>query len=178
MRGPVENLPTPQPLADGLPDAFLTDGFTRDIVSAFDDVLAPVHATLDELDAYFDPRYAPEDFLRWMAGWLGFPIDERWPAERLRAHLVDAVEALRWTGTVRGVAAAVRAYTGSEPEVIDNGGVTGSRRPLGSLPGRSRPLLVVKVPESPGVDRQVVDRLVATIKPAHVPHQVEFIPAR
>jgi phage tail-like protein len=184
MRGGVEDLASPQSLAVGLPGAFFGNDFTVGLVQAFDDVLAPVFATLDDFDAYLDPRYAPEDFLRWLAGWLGFPVDERWPAERLRAHLADAVEALLWRGTVRGVAAAVRAYTGRQPRVTDSGGVASSARPLGDLPGEPRPRLLVEVTDTGtgagkgratdagAVDPAVVDRIVAEVKPAHVRHEV------
>jgi phage tail-like protein len=171
MRAGVDGLRPPQSLAAGLPPAFFGNDFTRDLVDAFDQVLAPVFATLDDFDAYLDPRYAPEDFLRWLAGWLGFPTDERWPADRLRASLGDAVEALVWRGTVRGVAAAVRAYTGEQPEVSDSGGVASSARPLGALPGEPRPRLVVRVPGK-DVDPAVVERIVAEVKPAHVPHEI------
>jgi phage tail-like protein len=168
----VDGLQPPQSLAAGLPGAFIGNDFTREMVAAFDEVLAPVFATLDDFDAYLDPRYAPEDFLRWLAGWLGFPLDERLPADRLRVHLADAVEAVLWRGTVRGVAAAVRAYTGHQVDVLDSGGVTSSARPIGALPGQPRPRLLVRV-RAGTVDAEVVDRIVAEVKPAHVPHEIE-----
>jgi phage tail-like protein len=174
VRGAVEGLEPPQSLAAALPSAFFGNDFTRELVSAFDEVIAPVFATLDDFDAYLDPRYAPEDFLRWLAGWLGVPLDERFPAERLRVHLADAVQAVLWRGTARGVAAAVRAYTGAPVEVVDTGGVGSSGRPLGDIPGDPRPLLVVRVPAG-AVDVEVVDRIVAEVKPAHVAHRVEVI---
>ncbi|HEU4424869.1 MAG TPA: phage tail protein [Pilimelia sp.] len=172
MRGAVDDLGPPESLAAGLPPAFFGNDFTYGLIEAFDAVLAPVFATLDDFDAYLDPRYAPEDFLRWLAGWVGFPLDERWPAERLRVHLADAVEAVLWRGTVRGVAAAVRAYTGEQPEVIDTGGVASSARPLGPIPGEPRPRLLVRVPGTAGIDPEVLDRIVADVKPAHVPHEI------
>jgi phage tail-like protein len=173
VRGAVADLEPVRSLSAGLPAAFFGNDFTAGLVRAFDEVLAPVFATLEDIDAYLDPRYAPDDFVRWLAGWLGFPTDERWSAERIRTHLGDALEALLWRGTVRGVAAAVRAHTGQEPEVADTGGVSWSSTPLGRLPGRSRGELVVRVPDVDGtVDAEVVDRVVGEVKPAHVPHRV------
>jgi phage tail-like protein len=172
MRGAVDGLQPPESLAAGLPGAFIGNDFTRELIAAFDEVLAPVFASLDDFDAYLDPRYAPEDFLRWLAGWVGFPLDERWSAERLRARVADAVEAVQWRGTVRGVAAAVRAYTGEQPEVVDTGGVTSSARPLGPLPGEARPRLLVRVRRRRRLDPEVLDRLVSDVKPAHVPHEI------
>lgn len=173
MRAGVQGLASPQSLAAGLPGAFFGNDFTEDLVTAFDEVLAPVFATLDDFDAYLDPRYAPEDFLRWLCGWLGFVVDERWPAERLRAQLRDAVEAMLWRGTVRGVSAAVRAYTGQQPRVEESGAVTSSALPLRPIPGQARPRLVVRVNDPDGVlDVEVLRRVVAEVKPAHVPHDV------
>jgi phage tail-like protein len=34
------------------------------------EVLAPVVATIDCLGAYLDPALTPEDFLRWLGGWV------------------------------------------------------------------------------------------------------------
>lgn len=173
MRGGVDGLEPGRSLAAGLPPAFFGNDFTAGLVGAFDDVLAPVFATLDDGDAYLDPRYAPEDFLRWLAGWLGARPDERWPVERVRAAVADAREALLWRGTLRGVAAAVRACTGLQPELSDGGGVSVSGRPQGALPGDRRPQLVVRLTDPDRtVDRDAVDRAVAEIKPVHVPHVV------
>jgi phage tail-like protein len=174
VRGEVAGLASPHPLADGLPPAFFGSEFTSDFVAAFDDVLAPVFATLDHLDAYLDPRFAPDDFLRWLSGWLGFPVDERWPAERLRDHLAQAAEAVLWRGTLRGVAAAVAAYTGHRPEVTDTGGVAFSTGPYGPLPGTAAATLTVRVTADPGIDRDIVERIVAAAKPAHVPHVIVY----
>jgi phage tail-like protein len=175
MRAGVPGLRPPESLATGLPPAFFGNDFTHGLIAAFDEVLAPVFATLDDFDAYLDPRYAPEDFLRWLASWLGFPLDERWPADRLRVHIIDAVEAVRWRGTIRGIAAAVRAYTGEQPEVIDTGGVASSARPLGPLPGEPRPRLLVRVRRGGDpMDPEVLDRIISEVKPAHVPHELVF----
>ena len=175
MRGAVDGLQPPESLAAGLPGAFIGNDFTRGLIGAFDEMLAPVFASLDDFDAYLDPRYAPEDFLRWLTGWVGFPLDERWSAEQLRAHVADAMEAVLWRGTVRGVAAAVRAYTGEQPEVVDTGGVTSSARPLGPLPGEARPRLLVRVRRRGRLDPDVLDRLVSDVKPAHVPHEIVIV---
>jgi phage tail-like protein len=173
VRGGVEGLQPPRSLAAGLPPAFFGNDFTRELVRAFDEVLAPVFASLDDFDAYLDPQYAPDDYVRWLAGWLGFPTDERWPVERIRAHFGDAREGLLRRGTLAGVSAAVRAYTGRTPRLSDTGGVAWSTRPLGPLPGEPGQRLVVQLDDlDDTVDLEVVERIVAATKPAHVSHQV------
>jgi len=84
MRAAVPGLPTAVPLSAMLPGIFQEDPFTVRFVSGFDDVLAPILSTLDCLPAYFDPSLAPEDFLGWLAGWVGLSLDENWPLERRR----------------------------------------------------------------------------------------------
>ncbi len=173
MRGGVEDLEPTRSLATGLPTAFFANDFTAGLVRAFDEVLAPVFGTLDDGDAYVDRRYAPDDFLRWLAGWLSAWPDERWPAERIRDHLPYARDALLWRGTLKGVEAAVRACTGLQPVLADGGGVTWSTRPLGPLPGDRHPRLVVRLDDPGGtVDRDLVERAIAEVKPAHIPHEV------
>ncbi|MEN3359148.1 MAG: hypothetical protein V7637_3130 [Mycobacteriales bacterium] len=173
MRAGVEGLRPPRSLAAGLPPAFFGNDFTAELIRAFDEVLAPVFASLDDFDAYLDPRYAPDDFVRWLAGWLGFPMDERWAVPLIRRHFGDAREGLLRRGTLAGVAAAVRAYTGGTPRLSDNGGVAWSNRPLGPLPGEARARLLVHVDNPDGtVDPEVVDRIVAATKPAHVLHEI------
>jgi phage tail-like protein len=179
VRAAIEDLEPSRSLALGLPAAFFGNDFTHGLVSAFDEVLAPVFATLDDLDAYLDPRYAPSDFVRWLAGWLGFPVDERWPAERIREHLADARNGVLWRGTIPGIAAAVRAYTGATPQISDGGGVSWSTRPMGALPGEPRAVLVVRVTDPDGsLDPAVIDRIVAESKPAQIPHEIQIVGQR
>lgn len=174
MRGGAD-VPLGTSLNDGLPPAFVTGGLVPDLVAAFDQVLAPVAATLDDLDAYVDPRYAPADFVRWLGTWLGAPVDERWPQARVRAHLPDLREALLRRGTVTGLAALLRAVTGHEPEITDSGGVTTSARPGARLPGSERAFLTVRArihEADPDTMEDVVYRAVAHMTPAHVPFEV------
>jgi len=178
MRGEVE-LPAPSvPLAAGVPAAFLSGTVVSDLLDSFDQVLAPAVLTLDDLAAYLDPRYAPDDYMVWLGGWLSSMVDRRWPAERVRAQLPDLREALLHRGTLRGMRAAVRACTGVEPDIRDNGGVSWSNRPGGAFPGQpGGPWIHVGVTldpatvPSPELDealRTLVRAVVDDLKPAHV----------
>ncbi|MGZ4674821.1 MAG: phage tail protein, partial [Ilumatobacteraceae bacterium] len=89
MRGSIDGMRSPVPIASLLPGIYHSDEFTNQFTGGFDDVLAPVSATLDCLDAYVDPWLAPEDFLEWLAGWVGVVIDEGWPIERSRAFIAN-----------------------------------------------------------------------------------------
>ncbi|GEL97037.1 phage tail protein [Cellulomonas terrae] len=183
MRGATGGLAPPATsLVEGLPEAFLGSDFTTGLVAAFDDVIGSVGATLDDLDAYLDPRYAPDDFVRWVASWLSPAIAARRDAEHLRAHLGDLRRALVGRGTLDGVTAAVRACTGLDPDVRDSGGVSWSKRPQGAFPGRSAPLLEVDVRISadepdPDAVLDLVRFVVDDLRPAHVPATVRRAPA-
>jgi phage tail-like protein len=178
MRAGVAGLPSAHSLADGLPAAFLANAFTREFVRAFDDVLAPVIASIDDFDAYLHPGYAPPDFLPWLIGWFGVPVDPRTPPEALRGRIMHAVRALRWRGTRLGVTSAVRCYAGVTPEVLDSGGVVTSPRPSGPLPGDPRPGLLVRVPDPYGaLDAGLLAEVIGGVTPAHVPVRVQLVPA-
>ena len=169
--------PPPVSLAEGLPSVFLASAFSRHLITALDTVLAPLVATIDDLDAYVDPRYAPDDHVVWLASWLNVAVDSQWPAARVRRHLPDLVEALTARGTVRGLAAAVRACTGQEPSVRDGGGVSWSARPNGPLPGRSSSTVIVELPTpTEGEDelRSLLDAVLQDVKPAHVRVEVRW----
>lgn len=181
MRGATRQVPLPPvSLEHGLPPIFLGSDVTVDLVAAFDQVLAPVVAVLDHLDAYVDMRYAPEDCVLWVGSWLSPFVDARRPAGRVRQHVDDLAAAIVGCGTVGGLAAAVRACTGHEPVVRDTGGVGWSARPNPELPGRSGFSLevdaVVDAADGDAV-RALVLAVVDDVRPAHVPAHVTFTTA-
>ncbi len=177
MRGLVAGLPSPRPLGDGLPALYREDDLARRLTIGFDDALGPVFSTLDNLDAYVDPWLTPEDFLDWLAGWVGAVIDETWDVPRRRAAVAQAVDLYRRRGTALGLASGVELVTGGEVEIIENGATAWSADPGGPLPGDPEPTLTVRVriPDPGTVDVVRLDLLVAAAKPAHVPHAIEIV---
>lgn len=177
MRGLVPELVSPHPVGMRLPALYLDDDFAQRYVSAFDDVLAPVFATLDSLASYLDPRLAPVDFVDWLAGWVALNLDENWSLERRRELVARAVDLHRWRGTTRGLTEHLELVTGGEVEIRDSGGCTWSATPGGALPGDDSRVLhvVVRVPDPDEVDRARLEALVAEAKPAHLAHTVEIV---
>lgn len=138
MRAAVPGLLNPHPLAHGLPGVFQDDTFTSRFVSSFDEMLAPVVATLDNIAAYLDPELCPEDFLPWLAGWVALELDDNWSVEQQRRLIGTAVELARWHGTRRGVVELVSRYVGmplDTVEIVDSGGVTWSATSEGAVSG-------------------------------------------
>ena len=177
MRGLVEGLVSPHPLGAGLPALYQDDSLAQRLTGAFDDVLAPVFASLDGLPAYLDPALAPDDFLEWLSGWVGVTLDETWPIERRRQLVADAASLYQSRGTVAGLAAQVAIYTGGEVLVEDNGAAGWSATAGGSVPGSPAPRLRVRVSvdDPNAVSLARLEAVVATAKPAHVPHTIEVV---
>jgi phage tail-like protein len=163
-------------LLEGLPALFHGDAFIVGLVGGFDEVLAPMQATVDDLDAYVDPHLCPPDFLEWLGGWMGLAVDRRWPIQRRRELVARAFDVYRWRGTRRGIEEAVELYTGIVPDVEESGGVSTSPSPLGPFPGSRERFVHVRLHTSDAtIDAAVVSRIVADVKPAHVPHRVEVV---
>ncbi|HEY2706308.1 MAG TPA: phage tail protein [Candidatus Dormibacteraeota bacterium] len=177
MRGTVPRLESPHPLGACLPGTLQEDRFAQALTAGLDELLAPLLATLDNLGAYIDPRLAPEDFLQWLAGWLGAAVDETWPLERRRRLVAGAVDLYRRRGTVAGLATHIEVTTGGAVEIAESGGATWSQVSGGALPGEPVPRLAVRVAvEDPSsLSRDDLDALVAAAKPAHVIHHVEVV---
>ena len=175
MRGLVAGMPSAAPFIRMLPAVYQEDEFTDRFVGGFDDVLAPVLSTLDCLVDYFDPYLAPEDFLEWIAGWVGISLEEGWPIDRRRAVVATAVEMYRMRGTVAGLRANLQVLTGGRVEIADSGGVGWSKSPGADMPGEASPRLAVRirVHDPSSVPMDLVDSAVAAAKPAHVVHRVE-----
>jgi phage tail-like protein len=178
MRGMIEGLPTPRPMVAELPAAFQEDDFGRRFVSALDDVLAPLFATLDCWDSYLDAQLAPDDFVDWLASWVGVDIDETWTLERRRTLIQDAVALYRIRGTAAGLAAHVRLYTGVTPEITESGGCVWSDTANAPMPGSPQPHLTVRlqVDDPAEINRATVNRIVGASRPAHLAYEVTVVP--
>ncbi|WP_412743500.1 phage tail protein [Krasilnikovia sp. MM14-A1004] len=180
MRGTVPGLGTPYPLHTLLPAVYQEeDPFVVRFTGGLDDVLAPVISTLDNLDAYVDPLLAPEDFLDWLAGWVGVTVNDNAPLPLHRATVARAAELHRLRGTVTGLRAALELLTGGHVDITESGGVTWSDTPGAPAPGDPHPWVRVhvRVPAdlgwSPDALHAAVEAAVVAAKPAHVQHVVE-----
>lgn len=175
MRGTLDDLPSPSPLVQALPGMLLDDDFVSRFVSAFDVVVAPVFAALDNLSAYLDPGTAPADFLEWLAGWFGLELDATWAIDRRRAAVRDIVELYRWRGTTRGLRAQLQLQLDVDVDIEEGGGVSWSAIPGADLPGTGSEQLVVRlrVEDPAAIDLPRVEAMVRSVTPAHVVTSVE-----
>lgn len=177
MRGMIAGLASPHPLGASLPALYQEDAFAQRLTGALDEVLAPIFSSLDTLHAYLDPALAPDDFLDWLAGWVGVTLDETWPIERRRRLVADATQLYRSRGTVAGLAAQVAIYTGGDVAVEDNGAAAWSATAGGKVPGSAAASLSVRVTvdDPNAISLARLEAVVATAKPAHVPHTITVV---
>jgi phage tail-like protein len=175
----VPELASPHPLGAFLPALYQQDDFAQRWTAALDLVLAPVFNSLDNFEAYLDPRLAPPDFLDWLGTWMGLISDETWPTERRRAFISQASELYRIRGTPRGLASHVQIFSGGEVEILEHGGTSWSTESGAALPGSPGFDLVVRVRvEDPAsIDVMRLNALIAAAKPAHLVHRVEVVAA-
>jgi phage tail-like protein len=178
VRGAIEGLVSPVPLLQRLPGVLQDDEFIQRLVGAFDDGFAPVITTLDGLAAYVDPWLAPEDFLDWLAGWVGVEMDDAWTTTQRRAVVAGAALVHRRRGTAGGIADALRLAFDGEVEVTDSGACTWSDTPGTTPPGTAPPTIAVRifVSDPSAVDVRRVEAVIESVKPAHVSHAFELLP--
>jgi phage tail-like protein len=176
MRGLIPGLENPHPLGLTLPAIYQEDDLAQRFCSALDDVLAPVLSTLDCFDAYLDPKTTPDDFLEWLAGWVGLVLDENWPVERRRQLIAEAGELFSRRGTARGLHDMLRLYVDAEVEIVENGGAVWSAAPNGEAPGGPEPRVTVRVRVPNGeAHTERIAGLVGSVMPAHIVHEVEVL---
>jgi phage tail-like protein len=156
---------------------YLEDSLVQRMAGAFDEVLAPIFSSLDNLDAYVDPELAPEDFLLWLGDWVGLALDESWPVERRRAVLAVAASLYRVRGTARGLAAYLEIVTGTEVDIQETGGTAYSTGSDIEPPGSPNFAMVVtmRASDPSRLDMARLEALVTAAKPAHVVHRIDVV---
>jgi len=171
--------PAPEPvtsrryLRDHLPAIYADGDFGMRMVSAFEAVLDPLVATLDNLAEHFDAAYAPRDVLELLSDWLALERDELRSGEERRRIVRRAPELMRLRGTRAGLELALSlAFPGVPFRVEDAGGVRTSSDPDGDW--TDAPTSFVVYCDTPlEQDRlAAVARLIDQAKPAHVAYRL------
>jgi phage tail-like protein len=89
----------------------------------FEDIGGGLRSRIDRFHRDLDPGLAPPEFLRWMAGWLGMALDPSLPEEHQRSLVRAAGPMFPLRGTKRGLQGLLEAFTQSNVEITDGGGV-------------------------------------------------------
>lgn len=99
------------------------------LLRAFEEILSgggvdghpSLNGAIDRLPELFTPALAPPEFLDWLSGWVALVHRADLPTDARRRLLAGAVSLYRWRGTRRGLADAIRLYTGLEPDIREPG---------------------------------------------------------
>ncbi|MGW8953873.1 hypothetical protein [Streptomyces sp. NPDC055709] len=162
-----------------LPESYRQGDFADRFVAGFDDTLAPLITALDCMDAYFEPRTAPDAFVTWMLDWslTALPACVGSQGRRNALLLGHRLHGLR--GTRAGLDLLVRYVLGGRLELTESGGTHCASGPDDAsvpVPGVARAQLRVLLPYGmskgrAGVAEDMAD-LVREWIPAHVAAQV------
>lgn len=154
------------------------------LLHAMEGLHAPSEEVLDNISSYFDSYSAPEQFVRYLAGWvdldryLGEQVSEganvsRAPAVsiesgRLRELIAMAADLSRWRGTARGLKLFLETATGiggfdlEEQQSLDNG-----------LPRVFH--FRVTAPAAATRYRDLIETIINGEKPAYATHELNFV---
>jgi phage tail-like protein len=99
-----------------LPELYRRDPAVRAFLARwltlFESAFDGVHAEIEGLAALFDPAAADARFLRWLAGWLAAELPDAWDEARQRRAIAEAFPSYAQRGTVKGLEASLRAWSG------------------------------------------------------------------
>jgi phage tail-like protein len=146
-----------------LPGIYQDNDFLQRFLSIFEDVWEPLEQRQNYIHMYFDPRTCPVSFLPWLASWLGLSFNPHWPEARRRRLLAQAMDLYRWRGTRYGLIRIIEVCTGLTPVIIEN--------PLEPFVFRIR----ITATAENAVDKDLIEELIRTHKPAHAGYILEVI---
>lgn len=139
-----------------LPGIYQENEFLSRMLLIFEAIWEPIEQRQDQFPMYFSPRTCPAAFVPWLASWLHLTLDAHWPEPRQRALLAEAMDLYRWRGTPYGLVRMIEVCTGLTPIISEP---------------KNTPYvfeIAVAIPPGGAVQRELIEDLIATHKPAHV----------
>ena len=148
--------------------------FLRRFVEGLEETWIPIDAALIDPSVPYDTRRTPEDFLPWLASWVGLVLNQNWPERKRRTLIRRAVDLYLWRGTAKGISDYLEIYTGVRPQIAEpfQGSpiaaetVIGANAVIGDIPEHCF-IVTVFVPDGEEVDEQIVREIIESEKPAH-----------
>jgi phage tail-like protein len=103
-----------------LPELYEQDELMARFLMLFESFWAPIETQSDNVRHYFNPEMTPDDFLPWLASWVGLELDERLSRERQRQLIRSAVSLYRRRGVKQALEEYLEIYTGGQAEIIEH----------------------------------------------------------
>lgn len=154
-----------------LPGIYQNNHFLGRFLLIFESILGPVDRTVENMHHYFDPFVTPPEAVDWLGTWVGLALDERWPEERRRELISEAVNLYQWRGTKHGLSEFLRLYTGVLPEIIEP-----TLREVANTRGRAFRFTVrITIPAGSRVSRSLIETIIDAEKPAFAACTLELI---
>lgn len=156
-----------------LPGIYQNNHFLGRFLLIFESILGPLDRTVENMHHYFDPFVTPPEAVDWLGAWVGLALDERWPEDRRRELISEAVNLYQWRGTKRGLSEFLRLYTGVEPEIIEP-----TLRDVANTRSRAFRFTVrITLPAGSRVSRSLIETIIDAEKPAFAACTLELIEA-
>ncbi|RLD08039.1 MAG: hypothetical protein DRI56_05985 [Chloroflexota bacterium] len=102
-----------------LPDIYDSDDFMSRFLMLFESFWKPISQQIDQMEDYFDPDLTPDEFIPWLASWVGLPVDASLPLNRMRVLLKNAMMFYQYRGTYKALKTYLEIYTDGEVEVVE-----------------------------------------------------------
>lgn len=175
-----------------LPEIYESDSFASRFLMLFESFWKPVNQQIDQMENYFDPELTPSAFVPWLASWVGLPVDDTIPLERVRALVRNATFLFQRRGTRQALITYLEIYTTGQVQLIERraanfvlgtGALLGSEIALGTQNQPNTVLLRLTVPTaelertrySAETYQRKIFMLMRGLVPAHVLYEVECI---
>ncbi len=97
---------------DFLPEIYQQSDFLGRFLSICEQALEPSFEMADLFWAYLNPLTAPAALVPFLAHWVAWPMNPRWPLSQQRKLIRHAVEIYQWRGTRRGLRLCLHLCTG------------------------------------------------------------------
>jgi phage tail-like protein len=102
-----------------LPEIYENDHFTSRFLMLFESFWKPISQQIDQVENYFDPDLTPPEFIPWLASWIGLPLDDSLPMERMRALIKHAIMLFQCRGTYQALRTYLEIYTDGQVNIVE-----------------------------------------------------------
>lgn len=93
--------------------------FLAPALALFESFFEEAENKIRDLPALFDPYAVPQEFLSWLAGWLGLDIDANWSEALTRRAIAEAFANYAWRGTAKGLRRSLETYAGVTAHLVE-----------------------------------------------------------
>lgn len=93
--------------------------FLKRFLGVYQSLIYDLQENIDNISRYFDVEYAKDDFLEWLASWVGINFTYMWSEEKLRELVKKSFYYYKLKGTKRGLKEVISFYTKHEPIIIE-----------------------------------------------------------